>query len=150
MAIVVKDPAGTAYFAVSSRDFPDEAPQWALRDFDATLFVSSDAKDDEIESAIDALLTCRPKWVFTTEPRSEYWHDVVDEKSVGLGLQEEIGAGEPMTVWFTEVTDYRDWRRSHNLGGAEFHLFLFVGLQEPLEIPVACLKRTIRQAMAGP
>lgn len=47
-------------------------------------------------------------WVYVYGTESERIHDLIDEASVRIGRQKQVGDGIPMTAWHTEILDLNE------------------------------------------
>ena len=52
---------------------------------------------------MQAILSMRCDWVETFGHSCEQLHDLVDEKSVRIGIQQNVGDGKPMTAWQSKM-----------------------------------------------
>ena len=133
----------TYYAALFEEALFDQLP-WGNRLFDCFIFPPRGKSHSRMERLLDVLPYARVDWVFTAEPRSEYWHDRVDHKSVEKGVQEKVGDGHPMTAWFEEIKTPGDWDTSYNHGGSDHFLFIFLDCSEPMTKRVDALRKKIR------
>jgi hypothetical protein len=123
-----QDDADTTYFAVKYELGCLSGMPWGDEKFDCLIFKHDN--DDLMRQAIDELLTKNCDWVHTAGKDSEYWHDYIDQRSVDLGRQADVGDGNPMTAWHEEMTNPEKWESTINFGGSDYFLIVLVGFTE--------------------
>src|SRR4029453_2131316 len=97
-----RDSADTQYFATTATLI--EGLPWGDEQFYALFFVSASAAPAKVEQALRSLVAANTDWIFTAGTQPEFWHDRVDQLSVEVGRQQQVGDGSPMTAWFEEIT----------------------------------------------
>jgi hypothetical protein len=76
------------------------------------------------------LLKLHTDWIETMGRGSESLHDRIDEKSVALGAQAQVGGGRPMTAWHEEFDDLdvmAEYVRLGGQGASRYKLVFVIG-----------------------
>ncbi|MBT64909.1 MAG: hypothetical protein CML13_17050 [Puniceicoccaceae bacterium] len=149
MKEIGKDEVGVTYFACDYSEGVLSNLPWEDEQFDCLFFPALPVDEPAYTSAIEEILKKNIDWVFTCEPDSERWHDVVDKMAVVLGCQQEIGDGSPMTAWFDEVKKIEDWDAAYNHGGSDYFLFVFISAEDSLESRVERLRSRLKADQDG-
>ncbi|MGJ8640870.1 MAG: hypothetical protein ACSHYA_15880 [Opitutaceae bacterium] len=149
MKEIGKDEVDVTYFACDyTEGFLSNLP-WGDDQFDCLFFPASPIDESAYAKAVEEILKKHIDWVFTCEPNSERWHDLLDEMAVALGRQKEIGDGSPMTAWFDEIKKIEDWDTSYNYGGSDYFLFVFISASDSLESRMERLRRRLKVDQGG-
>ena len=141
---ICQDEVDITYFGVDYHPGCLNHLPWGGAQFDCIIFTYEGYEKQVMVELVDALLKRNNDWILIGGRDTEHWHDYIDQRSVGLGRQEAVGDGNPMSAWLEELTDLAQWDKSHNHGASDYFLFILVGCQN-FDKTVQSLKHRIRE-----
>lgn len=142
MKLLGQDGTDRRYYAVRYAPGCLRALPWRRRRFDCGIFVHRSASQADVERCVLEVVRQNNAWVCTYGADAKTWHDRVDNASVEIRRQQQVGDGDPMTAWFDEVKRMRDLNLARCYGGYVF-LLVLVGFPEDLSRTVRVFEKRL-------
>ena len=104
----------------------------SVLDYDCFLVNRDHAFDGSNSELIKQIAAHKSDWIEVFGYNSEKIHDAIDNASVALKRQSEVGCGEPMTSWddYESDHDFVEYLRTGGHGVSNTKLLIFIGTDE--------------------
>src|SRR4030042_6951484 len=122
--------AAIRYYCVRYASGCLEKLPWGKAQFDCGIFVNPSSDQNEVERCIQEVIRKNNDWILTFGADSERWHDRIDNASVDIGRQKQVGDGDPMTAWIDDIKTLGGLDISCNFGGCDAFLLILIGFTE--------------------
>ena len=146
---VATDDVGRRYFAVLHGNGCFDTFPWGSESFDCTIFAYDQNVTEHATAKIaHDLVRANTDWIATTGANAEKMHDIIDQTSVKIGRQHQIGDGSPMTSWHTDAMDSQAMAEVATTmpGISEVTLILIIGSKTDF----ACATRALKGRITKP
>jgi len=118
-------------------------------------FVINRLKNSEMErvAELGKTLASQMDWIEVFGSNAEAIHDAIDNASVVAGVQEQVGAGSPMTAWYDDMQSDQEIAEYIRTGGQGYRtgkLVVLLGSDADLQSLKSAIESALRAEQRTP